>query len=50
MGEFKKDCPVCQKQFVSLIDYMEHLGKDHKDISPDRLSKINAEEKWKFSK
>jgi len=50
MGEFTKECPICQTQFTSLIEYMEHLAKDHKDIPPDRISKMNKEEKWKFSK
>ncbi|HXX05751.1 MAG TPA: hypothetical protein VEJ68_02905 [Candidatus Bathyarchaeia archaeon] len=50
MVEFTKDCPVCQKQFASLIEYMQHLAKDHKDISPDKILTMNKEEKWKFSK
>ena len=50
MGEFKKECPVCQTKFVSLTEYMAHLAKDHKDIAPDRISMMNTEEKWKFSK
>ena len=50
MNEFKKECPVCKKQFESLIEYMTHLANIHKDIPPDRISTINTEEKWKFSK
>ncbi len=50
MGGFNKECPVCKKEFVDLVEYMEHLAKDHKDIPPDRMLKINTEEKWKFSK
>ena len=50
LGEFKKECPVCQKQFSNLIEYMTHLGNDHREISPDRLVKLDKEEKWKFSK
>jgi uncharacterized C2H2 Zn-finger protein len=50
LEKFEKECPVCQKQFTSLTEYMAHLGKDHKDIRPDKITKINKEEKWKFSK
>ncbi|MGI0073764.1 MAG: hypothetical protein ACREA3_08130 [Nitrosotalea sp.] len=45
MEKFEKECPVCQKRFTSLIEYMTHLGKDHKDIHPDRITKMNKEEK-----
>ena len=50
MTEFKKECPACQKIYSSLIEYMAHLERDHKDISADMMTKMNKEEKWKFSK
>jgi hypothetical protein len=50
MGEFEKECPVCKKRFTSLIEYTTHLGKDHADIPPDRIVKMNEEEKWNFGR
>ena len=49
MGGFEKNCPVCNKKFTSLVEYTNHIGIDHKDISPDQILKINKEDKWTFS-
>ncbi len=49
MGSFDKDCPVCHKHFTSLLEYTNHIGKDHKDIPPEKILGMNKEEKWSFS-
>lgn len=48
MAGFEKVCPVCEKKFSSLVEYMTHLGQEHKDLPPDRIAKMNKEEKWNF--
>ncbi len=50
MGEFRKNCPVCKREFTSLLEYTAHIGNDHRDIPPDKILKMNKEEKWSFSK
>ncbi len=50
MREFDKECPVCKKRFSSLIEYTEHLGKDHADIPPDKILHMNKETKWNFGR
>ncbi|MDE1842048.1 MAG: hypothetical protein KGH95_00185 [Thaumarchaeota archaeon] len=49
MGGFSKDCPVCGKNFTSLLGYTNHIGVDHKDIPPDQILKMHKEDKWSFS-
>lgn len=49
MGGFEKNCPVCGKKFTSLVEYTNHIGIDHKDISPEQILKLNKEDKWSFS-
>jgi hypothetical protein len=49
MGGFEKNCPVCNKKFSSLVEYTNHIGIDHKDISPEQILKMNKEDKWTFS-
>lgn len=48
MGGFDKNCPVCNKQFTSLLEYTHHIGTEHRDISPEKILKMNKEEKWTF--
>jgi len=50
MTGFEKDCPVCKKKFTNLLEYTTHIGTEHRDIPPERILKINKEEKWSFSK
>ena len=45
MGKFEKNCPVCNQKFSSLLDYTMHLGKDHKNISPDKILELGKEKK-----
>jgi hypothetical protein len=49
MGGFEKNCPVCKKKFMSLLEYTNHIGIDHKDIPPEQILKMNTEQKWTFS-
>ncbi len=49
MGGFTKDCPVCNKNFTSLLEYTNHIGIDHKDIPPDQILKMKKEQKWTFN-
>ncbi len=49
MGGFEKNCPVCGKKFTSLVEYTNHIGIDHKDISPEQILNLNKEDKWSFS-
>jgi hypothetical protein len=49
MAGFEKNCPVCKKKFTSLLEYTNHIGIDHKDISPDEILKTNTEHKWSFN-
>ena len=49
MAGFEKDCPICKKKFTSLLEYTTHLGKDHSDISPERILKMGKEDKISMS-
>lgn len=49
MPGFEKDCPICKKKFTSLLEYTTHLGKEHRDIPPERLMKMDREDKWSMS-
>jgi hypothetical protein len=31
------------------LEYTNHIGIDHKDISPDEILKTNTEHKWSFN-
>ena len=50
MGKFEKICPLCKKQFSSLLEYTVHIGNEHKDIPPEKILDMNKEDKWSFSK
>jgi uncharacterized C2H2 Zn-finger protein len=45
MGGFEKNCPVCNQKFSSLLDYTVHIGKDHKNIPPDKILELGKEKK-----
>jgi len=45
MGDFKKNCPVCDKKFTSLLEYTTHIGKDHRDIPLGKLFEFGKESK-----
>jgi uncharacterized C2H2 Zn-finger protein len=49
MNSFQKVCPICNKKFTGLLEYTTHLGKDHRDIHPDRIKEIGKEQKYSFS-
>jgi uncharacterized C2H2 Zn-finger protein len=46
MGNFQKDCPICNRKFTSLLEYTTHLGRDHRDVHPDRIKEIGKEKKY----
>lgn len=46
MAGFEKDCPVCKKRFLSLLEYTTHIGKDHRDIPTEKIVNLNKEQKW----
>ncbi len=48
MTDFSKNCPVCQKDFASLEEFMAHIKKDHKDIPPNDILSMGTEHKWKL--
>lgn len=45
---FSKTCNICKKDFSSLIEYMDHLKKDHKDVPRELLGDIGKEQRWGF--
>ncbi len=49
MPTFEKECPVCKKKFTSLLEYTTHLGKEHRDMSPERIMGMDKEKKWSMS-
>ncbi|MDE1861623.1 MAG: hypothetical protein KGI33_01795 [Thaumarchaeota archaeon] len=49
MAGFEKDCPICAKKFTSLVEYTAHLGSEHRDIPPERILKMDKEEKWSLA-
>lgn len=45
---FNKTCPICNQDFVSLVNYMPHIKSNHNKTSPDLFVKGNGELKWSF--
>ena len=43
---FAKTCPLCKKEFFSLVDYMSHIKNNHKKENPDIFVRENGELKW----
>lgn len=41
-----KKCPVCKKDFLDLKQFMEHIKKEHRDISPDAILQMGKETRW----
>jgi len=41
-----KKCPVCKKYFLDLKQFMEHIQKEHRDISPDKILQMGRETRW----
>lgn len=48
MTKYRKTCPGCNKRFIHLEDFIEHVKKAHKDIAPDELVKMGKEHKWQL--
>lgn len=48
MMEFSKTCPLCKKQFSSIITYMAHIRNKHSKVSPEEFVKNTDELKWSF--
>lgn len=48
MDCFSKTCTACNKKFTSLVEYIAHVKKDHKDIPPEKFVKMGKEHKWKL--
>ena len=46
MAGFSKACPVCNANFSSLSDYMQHIKEKHGDIPPEDIASIGKEHKW----
>ncbi|MCA9811799.1 MAG: hypothetical protein KC483_02935 [Nitrosarchaeum sp.] len=45
---FSKTCPVCKQDFLSLVNYVSHIKKDHDKVSPEEFVKNQGELKWSF--
>jgi uncharacterized C2H2 Zn-finger protein len=43
-----KKCPVCKKDFLDLKLFMEHIKKEHRNISPDKILEMGKETRWSF--
>lgn len=48
MGNFLKNCPACSKEFTDLVEYMNHIKTEHKDVPPQELLDMGKEHKWNF--
>ncbi len=49
MGGVRRTVLYVAKNSHSLVEYTNHIGVDHKDISPEQILKMNKEDKWTFS-
>jgi len=45
---FNKTCPICNQNFLSLVNYMSHIKSNHSKTSPDLFVKEQGELKWSF--
>lgn len=45
---FKKTCPLCKENFLSLGVYMTHIKNNHDKISPEAFVQNSDELKWSF--
>lgn len=50
MSDFRKKCQVCNKDFFDLMQFMEHIKKNHREITPNKIFEIGKEQKWSFRK
>jgi len=48
MKIFSKNCPACNQHFTSLVEFMSHIKKAHKDIPPGSMAEMGKEHKWKL--
>ena len=45
---FSKTCPLCKTDFISLVNYMSHIKKNHDKVPPEEFVKKHDEVKWSF--
>ncbi len=45
---FSKTCPLCQKPFSSLVNYMVHIKNNHSKESPEAFLRDDKELTFSF--
>ena len=45
---FTKTCPVCNKNYSSLVTYMSHIKNNHSKEPPETFVRESGELKWKL--